>query len=177
MNTDGSQVRQLVDSPGLDDKPQWSPDGSRIGFATTRSGSPELMAVDPETGEERTLLSQPISGLNPAWSSDGSQLAFNVVTSQGFDIDVMSSDGENRRSVVTSGGSDERPRWSPDGEQLAYYSDAGGSWLHSAGRNRCNAWADRQPWIRRAAGMAADSALTARRGHGPARQSERSSIR
>jgi Tol biopolymer transport system component len=52
MNADGSRVRQLVNSPRLDDKPQWSPDGSRIGFATTGSGSPELFAVDPKTGEE-----------------------------------------------------------------------------------------------------------------------------
>jgi Tol biopolymer transport system component len=65
MNADGSRLRQLVDSPGLDDKPQWSPDGSRIGFATTRSGSPELLAVDPETGEEETLFPRPTSGLNP----------------------------------------------------------------------------------------------------------------
>ena len=58
------------------------------------------MAVDPETGEEQTLLSHVVSGLNPAWSLDGSQLAFNVVTSRGFDIEVMSSDGDNRRSVL-----------------------------------------------------------------------------
>ena len=89
MNADGSRVRQLVDSPGLDDKPQWSPDGSRIGFATTRSGSPQLLVVDPENGEEGAL-SATVSGLNPAWSWDGSQVAFNVVTSSGFDIDVMS---------------------------------------------------------------------------------------
>jgi Tol biopolymer transport system component len=63
MKVDGSDVRQLVDSSGLDDKPRWSPDGSRIGFATARSGSPELMAVDPETGEEQTLLSHVVSGL------------------------------------------------------------------------------------------------------------------
>jgi Tol biopolymer transport system component len=66
MNADGSRVRQLVDSPGLDDKPQWSPDGSRIGFATTQSGSPELLAVDPENAaEEETLFPRPTSGLNP----------------------------------------------------------------------------------------------------------------
>ena len=128
MNADGSEVRQLVDSPGLDDKPQWSPDGSRIGFATTRGGFPELMAVDPETGEEQTLLSHAVNGLNPACPWIGSQLAFNVVTSRGFDIDVMSSDGDDRRSVLSSDASEERPRWSPDGEQLTYYSDAGGSW-------------------------------------------------
>ena len=57
-------VRQLVDSPGLDDKPQWSPDGSRIGFATARSGSPQLLAVDPETGEEETRSFRRVSGLN-----------------------------------------------------------------------------------------------------------------
>jgi Tol biopolymer transport system component len=98
------------------------------GFATNRSGSPELLTVDPETGEEETLFPQPTSGLNPAWSLDGSQVAFNVVTSSGFDIDVMSSDGGDRRSVVAGSASEERPRWSPDGTQLTYYADPGGSW-------------------------------------------------
>jgi Tol biopolymer transport system component len=86
------------------------------------------LAVDPQTGEESTLLPQSIGGLNPAWSSDGSRLAFNVVTSKGFDIDVISADGDDRRSVIASGASEECPRWSPDGAQLAYYSDVGGSW-------------------------------------------------
>jgi Tol biopolymer transport system component len=86
------------------------------------------MAVDPDTGEEQPLVSEPINGLNPAWSLDGSQLAFNVVTPKGFDIDVMSARGEDRRSIVATNASEERPRWSPDGEQLTYHSDAGGSW-------------------------------------------------
>ena len=104
MDVDGSNVRQLVNSPGLDDKPQWSPDGSRIGFATTRSGSPELRAVDPDTGVEEPLLPQPVRGINPAWTVDGSQLAYNVVTSAGFDIAVMAADGTGRRSVVAESG-------------------------------------------------------------------------
>ena len=93
MDVDGSNIRQLVDSPGLDDKPQWSPDGSRIGFATTRSGAPELRAVDPDTGVEEPLLPQPVRGINPAWTVDGSRLAYNVVTSAGFDIAVVAADG------------------------------------------------------------------------------------
>ena len=127
MKVDGSDVRQLVDSSGLDNKPRWSPDGSRIGFATARSGSPELMAVDPETGEEQTLSArrQRIeSGVVSGWVPACVQRC-DVA---GFDIEVMSSDGDNRRSVLASDASEERPRWSPDGEQLAYYSDAGGSW-------------------------------------------------
>ena len=128
MNADGSRVRQLVDSPGLDDKPQGRRTVRGSGSLQRATASPQLLAVDPETGEEGTLLPQPISGLNPSWSLDGSRLAFNVVTSSGFDIDVMSVDGIDRRSVVASSASEERPRWSPDGEQLTYYSDGGGSW-------------------------------------------------
>ncbi len=115
MDSDGSGVRQLTDSPGLDDKPQWSPDGSSIAFATTRNGRPELMAVDPDTGAEETLLPQPKGGVNPAWSV-------------GFDIAVIDSDGSNQRTVIAESASEERPRWSPDGRYLTYYSDAGESW-------------------------------------------------
>ena len=128
MQDNGSQVRQLVDAPGLDDKPRWIPDGSRVAFATTRHGYPELFAVDPATREAGPLLAQPVRGINPSWSHDGDQLAFNVVTSRGFDIDVMTADGKGRRSVIAGAASEERPRWSPDGRQLAYYSDAAGSW-------------------------------------------------
>ena len=49
--------------PRLNDKPQCSLDGSRIGFATTRSVGPELRAVDPDTGAEEPLARDRIAAV------------------------------------------------------------------------------------------------------------------
>ena len=39
MNADGTGVTRLTSTSGYDEQPDWSPDGSKIAFASYRSGS------------------------------------------------------------------------------------------------------------------------------------------
>ena len=45
MNGDGSVKAQLTDNPTHDREPSWSPDGSRLAFASNRDGGWELYAI------------------------------------------------------------------------------------------------------------------------------------
>jgi dipeptidyl aminopeptidase/acylaminoacyl peptidase len=42
---DGSAARQLTRGPGQDMSPQWSPDGSRLAFISTRTGSSQVYLI------------------------------------------------------------------------------------------------------------------------------------
>jgi Tol biopolymer transport system component len=96
MNADGSDVRQLTEDldvqtsywkPGL----SWSPDGSRMAYATFSRGRAErqmqIWTASPD-GSAPSLLfdSAPApfgEGGNPVWSPDGAQIAFESTTADG----------------------------------------------------------------------------------------------
>ena len=46
MNADGSDLKRLTRSPGLDVRPAWSPDGSRIAFTSNRDGNYEIYVMN-----------------------------------------------------------------------------------------------------------------------------------
>ncbi|MFN9879323.1 MAG: TolB family protein, partial [Planctomycetota bacterium] len=50
-------ARQLTTTPKKDLNPRWSPDGKRILFQSTRSGSMQLWVIDLSGGEARQLTS------------------------------------------------------------------------------------------------------------------------
>jgi TolB protein len=54
----------------------WSPDGTRVAFASTRTGNWELYLVEIATGQERRLTDHAAADYAPTWSPDGKQIAF-----------------------------------------------------------------------------------------------------
>jgi hypothetical protein len=78
--------------------------------------NPEIVAVDPETGAVRTLLTcdQECSTSQTAWSPDGREL---VLSNGGFPYVLDVGTGSTRSLVPEQGGA---AVFSPDGERLAY---------------------------------------------------------
>jgi Tol biopolymer transport system component len=76
MPARGGEPRRLTSNPAADMDPRWSPDGGRIAFISTRSGSPQIWTIDLSGGEavQLTRLSTGASGV--AWSPKGTHLAF-----------------------------------------------------------------------------------------------------
>ncbi len=72
----GGEPRRLASSPKSDSGPRWSPDGKRIAFISSRSGSPQIWMIDPRGGEafQVSALSTGASGV--IWSPSGKHLAF-----------------------------------------------------------------------------------------------------
>jgi Tol biopolymer transport system component len=138
MNADGTGRRRITRSgAGVDFDPDFSPDGKRIVFRTSRGryapdpygiGLEGIFVVGVRTRRERQI--QPHhGGLFPAWSPDGRTIAFSGLRSDGAPIDTvhfMRPDGSGRRDTGAMG---ECETWSPDGSKLAYCAhDGDGNW-------------------------------------------------
>ena len=83
VSADGSaKPVQLTFGDYEDGPPAWSPDGSRIAFASSRDEdwdvriSADVYAVDPDGGEPERLTNAQGYCEVPSWSPDGSQIAF-----------------------------------------------------------------------------------------------------
>lgn len=71
-----SPPRQLTTTDKKDNHPRWSPDGKRILFESTRSGSSQLWVIDPTGGEAKKITEISTGASTAVWSPDGKQIAF-----------------------------------------------------------------------------------------------------
>jgi dipeptidyl aminopeptidase/acylaminoacyl peptidase len=76
---DGSSpARRFTSGEKLDVSPRWSPDGSRLAFASSREREAKQLYVIPTAGGEGLRLTELDEDVTePTWSPDGTQLAFS----------------------------------------------------------------------------------------------------
>ncbi|MGQ9555597.1 MAG: tetratricopeptide repeat protein [Anaerolineae bacterium] len=92
MRPDGSQVGQATDNSN-DDMPAWSPDGSRLAFASPRSGTWSIWVKDLKTNRLTQLTDDQALDASPVWSPDGKSVAFLSNRSSTWGIWLVSASG------------------------------------------------------------------------------------
>ncbi len=107
MNADGEGQSRLTasdsdpsDPAGLffQVEPSWSPDGSRIAFASQRSGNFDIYVMNADGTDTRKVTSTKQNDSHPTWSSSGQTLAF----ARDGDVYTMSEDGSQRDTHLGS---------------------------------------------------------------------------
>ena len=91
MNTDGSNVRQVLPGPASD--PAWSPDGEWIAYVTNAGA---IRAVHADGTGDHLVLAHAAAD-SPAWSPDGQWLAY---TGRDGYVDVVRADGSEQHRVA-----------------------------------------------------------------------------
>lgn len=119
MNADGSEAVKLVESYNLHENFDWSPDGSKIVYA-----SDGLYVSDPDGQNALRITPQGEYGSEPRWSPDGRWIAYAGSDASSPGIRLVSPDGEQRRTVLERAvdGLD----WSPDSSRLSYVDGSPG---------------------------------------------------
>jgi Tol biopolymer transport system component len=146
VNPDGSSPTKLTDDQGHTHNPDgptydfdqaWSPDGSKLAFASNREGdSFEIFTMNADGSNVQRLTNNSIDDGQPAWSPDGTKIAFTrggacviALSKPRLKLNaddpcmpyiyLMNSDGSNAVNLSTTGG-DVGPVWSPDGNKIAF---------------------------------------------------------
>src|SRR5262245_61013829 len=109
--------------------PVWSPDGSRIAYASNRGGQYHtLIRSASGTGGEDSLPHEPGGTDLPLdWSADGRTIAIAHQGASGWDIWLLGTDpGQAPNKFLQSPFHERFARISPDGRWLAYSSNESG---------------------------------------------------
>jgi Tol biopolymer transport system component/DNA-binding winged helix-turn-helix (wHTH) protein len=120
-------ARPFITSTYLDHLPALSPNGDRVAFVSTRSGSQGLYVCDQEGGSILKLASASIIA-SPHWSPLGDRLVFAATyDNQKNDIYLINPDGSGLRRLTTDAADDLGPAWSSNGEWIYFGSNRTGS--------------------------------------------------
>jgi Tol biopolymer transport system component len=140
MAADGSGRTNLTSSPGADQDPAWSPDGTRIAFSSNREGNSDIYVMNADGSNVVRLTESLLDDSDPAWSPDGTRIAFVSTRSQNAgeigesseEIWVMGSDGSDPVRLTSNTVIDDDPAWSPDGRRIA--------WMRWSGSTGMDIW-------------------------------------
>jgi Tol biopolymer transport system component/DNA-binding winged helix-turn-helix (wHTH) protein len=118
----GPAIRLTFDGAG-NTAPDFSPDGARIVFQSSRNGG-GIYEISALGGKARLLAR---SGLNPRYSPDGSQVAYwvgaagvNAAVPENGALWVVPVNGGAPRRVAPSFPAARQPIWLPDGKRLLF---------------------------------------------------------
>ncbi len=114
----GQQPVQLTNDAAMDIDPAWSPDSTRIAFASDRGGKMDLWLRDLRDNSLSQLTKERGRVSGPAWSPDGNHIAFLIDHRALAAIDLR-RDAHRFAFDTSAHGELGRPTWSADSESIA----------------------------------------------------------
>lgn len=139
-NLDGSDLKQLTNTPGYDAEATISPKGDKIVFTSLRNGDPEIYTMNLDgSGQTRLTFEKGYDG-GPFFSPDGTKIVFRAsrpkteeelkdyddlvengyVRPTSLEIYVMDADGKNMKQITNLGAASFAPFFHPDGKKIIF---------------------------------------------------------
>ena len=140
---DGSDLKQLTNTPGYDAETTITRDGKKLVFTSMRDGDLDIYSMDADGKNIKRLTNELGYDGGPFWSYDGKQIVYrahhpktdeakadytsllkqNLIRPTVLEIWVMNADGSNKRQVTSNGKANFGPYFFPDGKRIIFASN------------------------------------------------------
>lgn len=121
---DGSQLTALTQDPSAHNQPAWSPDGTRIAYASNACGRSQIYVMNADGSSAQQITSE-LTNDQPVWLPDGRSLAFRTTDGKGLwwwrQVD-LNGGAVTRLNEPSYDFFYPQPAWSPDGRYEALMS-------------------------------------------------------
>ncbi|MBX7173505.1 MAG: winged helix-turn-helix domain-containing protein [Pyrinomonadaceae bacterium] len=119
---------KFIVSSRAEHSPSYSADGTKIVFASDRTGNYEIWLADKDGKNQRQLTFIGKSAGSPRFSPDGTKIVFDVQDGERSDIFTISTDGGQANKTVSLEARAILPSWSADGQFIYFTSNKSGSY-------------------------------------------------
>jgi Tol biopolymer transport system component len=120
-------AEKLIVSSGGDHSPDYSPDGRRIVFVSSRAGVENIWVCDSDGSNPVQLTDFDSLAGSPRWSPDGLRIAFDSAEAGDYNIHIIDADGGIPRRLTQDPSDENIPSWSRDGRWVYFTSRRSGS--------------------------------------------------
>lgn len=96
--------------------PAWSPDGTRLAYASDKNGTMDLYVLDWRSGAEKRVTAIVGAEVSPAWSPDGRSLAYQDETGATWTVEIATG---AVKKVITALFAPSKPTWHASGKTIA----------------------------------------------------------
>ena len=127
MDSDGSHVVNLTNSPTAEERAGYSPNGQKIAFARTVNDNTDLYVMNADGSGVVRLTTDPAVDHAPQWSPNGQKIAFRSDRDGNSNVYVMDADGSDQTRLTNNPADDNGPDWSPDGQKIVFSSTRTGN--------------------------------------------------
>ena len=144
-NADGSDVKQLTNTPGYDAEATLSTDGQKIVFTSVRHGDLDIYTMDADGRHVKQLTHELGYDGGPFFSPDGKMIVYrahhpkteqeirdyqellkqNLIRPTYLEIWLMNADGSHKRQLTNLGAASFAPSFFPDGKRIIFASNVG----------------------------------------------------
>jgi TolB protein len=136
ISTEGGAERQLTDLPGLDDGPEYSPDGKYIWFNSVRSGLMQIWRMEADGSNPIHFVQEEANCWFPHGSTDGQWVVYIAYrkgdvppgdhpANKQVELRLVSAQGGRSKTVASlfgGQGTINVNSWSPDNRTIAFVS-------------------------------------------------------
>lgn len=144
-NPDGSNLKQLTNTPGYDAEATISQDGKKIVFTSLRNGDLDIYTMDANGKHVKQLTHELGYDGGPVFSPDGKWIAYrayhpttekeiadykellkqNQIRPTTLELWIMKSDGSDKRQITHLDAASFAPAFFPDGKRIIFSSNQG----------------------------------------------------
>lgn len=142
-NPDGTDLKQLTNTPGYDAEATISRDGKKITFTSMRHGDLDIYVMNADGSHVKQLTHELGYDGGPTFSPDGkwivyrshhptsaeeiadykALLAQNLIRPTSLEIDLMKANGSGKREVTHLGAASFGPAFTADGKKIIFSSN------------------------------------------------------
>jgi Tol biopolymer transport system component len=142
-NPDGSDLKQLTNTPGYDAEATISTDGKKITFTSVRNGDLDIYIMDSDGSHVKQLTHELGYDGGPTFSPDGKWIVYrayhptagkdiadykgllaqNLIRPTSLEIWLMKSDGSDKKHITNLGAASFGPAFTADGNKIIFSSN------------------------------------------------------
>lgn len=126
LDIDLKRVTPLIEGPGENWYPSWSPDGTALAFTSDRDGNPEIYVSLFDGTEQQRITQNETPDDNATWWPSGSKVVYYSTTGKqkrnpttnlfSFDLNTL----KKKQITDFQSGKNSTPRVSPDARHISY---------------------------------------------------------